>query len=484
VSKGVISDRLPITAGVPQGSVLSPLLFLVFINDLPASVSRPVESGFFADDGCLYATPLENESDSTATHRLQAALNTATDWSRMWRVKFNISKCALLVFQRRHRSSLSSATNLILKLCGQRIPISSSYKYLGLHISDTLSWTEHANAVCSKANKAASFIHRLISPSAAPPPRVVRLLTNVLVQPIISYGLPLWSPPTQTIRTALDRILAEPLRRVLGLPAFAPRHAVFTELRSMDVTTLEDMAMARYAHRLVSAVALPAHDLYDAADYCQVDYHTYYAPRRHRAQAAYCKSLVYWVRQLEERLHMAVTAPLPQLRESLLRSFFSSYRSSHGGVPLFSHLDSPSHLPSYLCADIRSVACLRARLRLSVSQLAADRHSRHLIPDPSCSLCHASLRDRTHLIAACPALAAARNRHAAILLARHHCSFPLLSRADFLIAASLDILPACATPMRNRMLSVCGMLLTALCQFSITESISDPVIMTKDGQNN
>ena len=83
---GVLSDMAPVKRGVPQGSVLGPLLFVIFINDLPRSVNRTVK--VFADDTKIYR-PVKLEDDITA---LQADLHNLEAWSITWQMSFNTNK--------------------------------------------------------------------------------------------------------------------------------------------------------------------------------------------------------------------------------------------------------------------------------------------------------------------------------------------------------------------------------------------------------
>ena len=84
------SDRVPVTPGVPQGSVLDPCLFLHYINDLPEGIVSTVR--LFADDTVMYLT-IDNQTDS---HRLQADLNNLAKWEKRWHMLFHPDKCQVL----------------------------------------------------------------------------------------------------------------------------------------------------------------------------------------------------------------------------------------------------------------------------------------------------------------------------------------------------------------------------------------------------
>ena len=84
---------LPITSGVPQGSILGPLLFLIYINDLPDRLS--VSKIFIFADNAKCFMPISSISDSLA---LQSDLSSLVDWSRMWKLNFNENKCCVIHF--------------------------------------------------------------------------------------------------------------------------------------------------------------------------------------------------------------------------------------------------------------------------------------------------------------------------------------------------------------------------------------------------
>ena len=87
---GVLSDCIEVTSGVPQGSVLGPLLFLLYINDIDLDITSKCK--LYADDTALYR-PIKNEKDQ---EELQKDLDKIINWSEKWLMEFNISKCFVL----------------------------------------------------------------------------------------------------------------------------------------------------------------------------------------------------------------------------------------------------------------------------------------------------------------------------------------------------------------------------------------------------
>ena len=129
VLDGRASDPVPVLSGVPQGSVLGPVLFLIFINDLPDNIRSSVR--LFADDCVLY----RNIKSPLDCHILQDDLNSLAKWETDWQMKFNVSKCHSMRVTRLHPSNhIQFSYTLHQQILEQVQPA----KYLGLTITDNL----------------------------------------------------------------------------------------------------------------------------------------------------------------------------------------------------------------------------------------------------------------------------------------------------------------------------------------------------------
>ena len=138
VVDGEFSSEADVISGVPQGTVLGPILFLVHINDLPECVSSSVR--LFADD-CLLYRSIKSIKDHEA---LQKDLTHLETWATKWGMKFNASKCYVLPLKKK-TSYFYQLDNTILKEV-------TNNPYLGLNISHDLKWSHHINSVCKKAS--------------------------------------------------------------------------------------------------------------------------------------------------------------------------------------------------------------------------------------------------------------------------------------------------------------------------------------------
>ena len=123
-----VTNLFQIKAGVPQGSVLGPILYLLFTYDLP--ISNNVVIGTFADDTAILASACNATS---ASHKLQESLNEITQWLNEWRIKPNVNKSVQVTFTTRRDTCPTVTLNDI------EISQSSSTKYLGIHLDRKLT---------------------------------------------------------------------------------------------------------------------------------------------------------------------------------------------------------------------------------------------------------------------------------------------------------------------------------------------------------
>ena len=145
----VVTSQVPVDSGVPQGSVLGPLLFLLHINDLPSVVNLSSQVRLFADDCSLYR-PIRCVLDQEA---FQCDLEALEQWASTWGMRFNAKKCYLMNIGRirNHLTHNYSLNSHILQTVTRD-------KYLGITISNDLNWSTHINTITNKCNSKLGFL--------------------------------------------------------------------------------------------------------------------------------------------------------------------------------------------------------------------------------------------------------------------------------------------------------------------------------------
>ena len=173
------------TSGVPQDSVLGPVLFLAYINDLPQDVVSQVR--LFADDTAIYLS-IESQHDNDC---LQRDLDLLQAWESKWDMEFNPSKCQVI-----RVSTSRTPFNTEYILHGQVQEVVTSARYLGVDISSNLSWNTHVYRVTANANRSLGFIKRNVKTKS---PKVREMAYQTLVRPQLEYASAIWDPtPNET----------------------------------------------------------------------------------------------------------------------------------------------------------------------------------------------------------------------------------------------------------------------------------------------
>ena len=181
--EGILSPEVDVVSGVPQGTVLGPLLFLTYINDLPDSIEHS-STKLFADD-CLLFKPVKNTADSNL---LQQDLSSLEKWENLWQMEFNASKCYVMHIKPGKRSQ---PVKYDYFLHGQRLSDTNYSKYLGVTFSDDLSWSEHIKNTATKGNRSLGFLRRNFRRCT---PTVKTATFKTMVRPILDYASTVWDP--------------------------------------------------------------------------------------------------------------------------------------------------------------------------------------------------------------------------------------------------------------------------------------------------
>ena len=202
VVNGIRSDFIKVQSGVPQGSVLGPCLFLIYINDLPDLLTA--HARLFADDTAVYDVVASPDDQA----HLQRNLNQLAAWEKRWDMVFHPGKCTTLPVTR-SRKSLPQPQ---YQLHGHTLDTVSNVKYLGLTFTKDLSWNEHINNVCSKANKTLGFLRRNLRIGSR---GIKETAYKTLVRPIMEYAATVWDPHTQDSTDKIEAIQRRAARFVL-----------------------------------------------------------------------------------------------------------------------------------------------------------------------------------------------------------------------------------------------------------------------------
>ena len=200
--EGVRSREDSVDSGVPQGTVMGPLLFLVHISDLPSVLDPNTAVRLFADD-CLVYRSIDGIEDQRS---LQRDLDALVLWGKCWGMRFNASKCNII-----HMGTIKF--HFFYSLSNHVLQIVSHAKYLGITLTSDLTWSQHVASTASKAHQRLGFLKRNLR-GAPYKCREMAYVTLILSQ--MEYCSTIWDPSLKKNCDALEKIQRKAARWATG----------------------------------------------------------------------------------------------------------------------------------------------------------------------------------------------------------------------------------------------------------------------------
>ena len=238
VIKGQQSFALPVTSGVPQGSVLGPILFLAYVNDLPKAVS--CSTSLFADDTLIFQTVNTTQNKI----EFQRNIDALQAWTLKWWMSFNIDKCSIMVF---NPTALSPLADYYLN----NAPLNTvqETKYLGVTLQSDLKFNTHIQNKISKANRQLGMIKRALHHA----PEKARLLAYTsLCRPHVEYAASVWDTPITKLVQDIEMVQNKAIRYISGIKG---RESITAAREKLRLSTLTDRRMKirhLLLHRILS----------------------------------------------------------------------------------------------------------------------------------------------------------------------------------------------------------------------------------------
>lgn len=247
---GAMSVSHQVTSGVPQGSVLGPLLFLLYINDMPDCVQYS-NLRLFADDSLVYNT-VQSTSDSK---NLQEDLNRLIKWAEDWQMRFNAGKCESMTIARTHRLSCQYSVS-----SGKALDKTESFKYLGMTIDDGLSFEVHIENITKKAT---GVLYMLMRSLKRANPHTKRVAYFTICRPILEFSSIVWSPYQKKSIGKIEAINRRAFRWAYGFTKYS---RITDEMGNRDWPTLlerRNSADLKFRDKIIAEeVAVPVETLY------------------------------------------------------------------------------------------------------------------------------------------------------------------------------------------------------------------------------
>lgn len=222
--EGVLSSPRPIRAGVPQGSVLSPLLFTLFTSDIPVNKSK-TKLALFADDTAIYYT---GRSGDVISRSLQSAANALGAWFRKWRIEVNPEKSAAVLFCRLWKDQPVLRP---ISMFGKAIPWESQAKYLGVILDNHLTFSKHLKAVRARAAFALGRLHHLLNAKSKLSLRNKVRLYVTCIRPIMTYASVVFAHSSDNRLHRLQTLQNRFMRMATGAPHYMRNVQLHVDLK-------------------------------------------------------------------------------------------------------------------------------------------------------------------------------------------------------------------------------------------------------------
>ena len=239
VIEGSSSPWLPVKSGVPQGSILGPLLFLLYINDMPQSVLSSSIALFADDVKCFHS--VNSIGDCL---ELQRDLDLLSEWSTKWKLNFNVKKCMVLSVTRRWNK-----VNFSYLLNGTILQTVDSFKDLGVTISHDLSWSSQVSSLVSKCNQTMGMVKRAIGFKTSP--SLSCKLYQSLVRSKLEYASCVWSPYHHKDIKLIESIQRSATRYILHYPDNMSYNQRCSALNLLPLSFRREIADAVYLFKYI-----------------------------------------------------------------------------------------------------------------------------------------------------------------------------------------------------------------------------------------
>ena len=198
---GKKSSWKDVLSGIPQGSVLGPILFVIFINDMPLEVKYNI-CKLFADDCKLFGIVKDRVQNT-----MQSDLTKLEDWSTIWQLPFNANKCKVMHFGK-------SNPKHIYQLNGHELETTDSEKDLGVMVDNNLKFHVHTSFATKKANQILGVIKKTFKTRDA---FTISTLYKSLVRPHLEYGNVIWGPHYAGDKKMIESVQRRATKMVSGL---------------------------------------------------------------------------------------------------------------------------------------------------------------------------------------------------------------------------------------------------------------------------
>jgi hypothetical protein len=385
VIKDALSNIGQLKAGVPQGSVLGPLLFLVFINDIADGMTGL--GRLFADDTSI--GHIANDKDSLQD-MVNLDLAYLKDWSKRWLVKFNQNKTEIMVF-----SSRDTKFYFNFDFEGASLRDVESHKHLGVIFSNDCKWTKHIDKLIEKSSKQINVLRKL----------KFKLKRNYLekiyltfIRPILEYASEVWFNCGQFNSNRLEKVQTEAARIVCGFPSYASIASIYKETGWDKLKVRREVKNLTLFYKIYNNLA-PEY-LSDLIPPSVSETSNYYLRNSQNISQQVNRLALLQQSFFPSTIKLWNTLDLNIRQIPILAHFKSKIRQIY-----FQNVKKSAH---FSCGN-RYLSVLHTRIRNKCSSLKEDLYSTNLISNPNC-ICGYQNENADHYLLFCNRYIVYRNK--------------------------------------------------------------------------
>ena len=239
---GLLSDSSPISYGVPQGTILGPTLFLLYINDFPNCIDFS-RARLYADDTSLSFSDTEI---SSLNQQMKTDLQNITSWLHANKLTLNTLKSEFMLIGTRQRLSTLETTNFSLRVDGVELKRTSETKCLGVQIDENLTWSTHIQYIKKKVSCSLATLKK-IKPYLKQDCLII--IYNSIIEPYFNYCCLVWDGINDTLKDKLQKLQNRAARIITGAPYLSvPTKEIFKRLnwKSLENKRLDQKAIMMF----------------------------------------------------------------------------------------------------------------------------------------------------------------------------------------------------------------------------------------------
>lgn len=222
------SSEIEIKAGVPQGSVLGPTLFNIYISDIPRNLNAKIAQ--FADDTAIYLT---HRNKTSMTKQLQEDMEKLDKYFKKWRIKVNETKTEAIYFDHKRRNKKPQE----IEFNKEKIKWKKTVKYLGLNLNKYLNYKEQTNENIKTAKKLQGALYPLLNRKSKLSIKNKIRIIETIIEPAILYGSEIWMTQSNSESIKLQSKINKVIRTAVDAPWYITNDQI---RRDLGIKTLKD----------------------------------------------------------------------------------------------------------------------------------------------------------------------------------------------------------------------------------------------------